>query len=1168
MQFTPEQIEAIERRTGNLLLEASAGSGKTSVLVERFARSVVEDGVEVGAILAITFTEKAAAELRVRIRQRLRDLGDAAAARAAEGAFISTIHGFCARILRAGALTAGLDPRFTVLEETLAGQLSDLAFERALESLGAQGPDAQELIASLSPADLREAIVSLHGELRASGQLAPRLPELAPAPELGPLQTVLLAVAAEAARELGAHAGPSASVVSALESLQRCEAVLAVAEPWPGELDIAALPKGNAHALATDTCQEYRAALERFREACRARRAVGVHRHLGYLLERFGVEYALLKREHSGVDFEDLELMARELLRSDAALRERMRGRFTQVMVDELQDTNRVQLELIELVCAENLFTVGDAQQSIYGFRHADVGRFEALGARRAEAGERATLTVNFRSRPELIEALNLAFEGVLGQRFRRLNAGRGDRSATEPAVELLLIDKDGDWEGGQAAVWRVAEARALAERVDELIQRGASPRDVVVLTRAGTDLRTYEQALEERGVPTYVIGGRGYWGHPQVIDLLAYLRVLANPLDEEALFTVLISPLAGLSLDGLVILVAAAREQGSSVWGVIQGALAELEDLSQEDQTRLRSFRSWLSAERAASAYHGVHRLIDRALGASGYELEILALSGGIRRMANVRKLMRLGREHEEQHGPDLRGFLDFVHARGLGDDRTDGELDPRESEAPVESEALDAVRLMTIHRAKGLEFPIVAVADLGRGPRYVREVVRVGQGGRFGIQLSEPGSGRREPALELESLASEQRERDAEEEKRLFYVAMTRARERLILSGAASFAKWSSSGGPPVGWIAEAFVPDIAERLKAVTEAAEAGLQVTERGIRLSLMRGPASVCEPPHGSVSPSGAPDGAAATGPAAPVPAAAAAGGGAAAGDGAAAAATGTGLRLSYSALAEYDRCGYRYYVERELGLPPRPEAGGGSEGGAGNGAAHPSRQESSGALRAAARGQLVHTVLQQVDFRRPTAVPSASLPEARGAGAQETDELDRLVGELLDSELARRLAAAATIRREERFAFLLGAGRTLLTGTFDVLARERDGTTVIVDYKSDRLRGEDPQVLVGRAYLAQRRLYALAALRSGAAAVEVIHVFLEAPGRPVRARFSPRDGQRLEAELQSEVSAIAAGQFEVTPLPQRSICAGCPAQGGLCSWPLALTRRESPERLF
>ena len=223
--------------------------------------------------------------------------------------------------------------------------------------------------------------------------------------------------------------------------------------------------------------------------------------------------------------------------------------------------------------------------------------------------------------------------------------------------------------------------------------------------------MRTYERALEERGVATYLIGGRGYWAHPQVLDLVAYLQALANPRDEESLYTVLASPLVGVSLDALVVLAAAAKTRQQDPFTALIDGAGELESLEVSDRDALAHFVAWFEAERALVPRLGLEELIDRVLERTGYDLWVLGRSGGRRRLANVRKLMRLAREHEAQHGSDLRAFLDTVAQRVHGSDA-------RESEAPVEGEALDAVRLMTIHRSKGLEFDTVCVADLGRAP------------------------------------------------------------------------------------------------------------------------------------------------------------------------------------------------------------------------------------------------------------------------------------------------------------------------------------------------------------------------------------------------------------------------------------------------------------------
>jgi ATP-dependent exoDNAse (exonuclease V) beta subunit len=736
-----------------------------------------------------------------------------------------------------------------------------------------------------------------------------------------------------------------------------------------------------------------------------------------------------------------------------------------------------------------------------------------------AAAGRRATLQTNFRSRAEILTVINRAFGAALGNRFQPLRAGRAEPPAGGPRVELLLADREADWAqapDGLAAPWRLAEARLLADRVAELIGGGAAPGDVVVLTRASTDLRAYEKALEAHAVPTYLIGGRGYWSHPQVIDMVAYLRLLANPRDEEALYTVLASPLVGVSYDTLVLIGAEARAQGRDPWWLLSQPDGGLAGIEGDERGRAEGFVAWASQERVAAPRRGVEELLERAVEHTGYDLAVLALPGGQRRLANLRKLMRLGREHELTEGPGLRGFLDAARHRARGAGYGGG---GREGEAPVESDSLDAVRLMTIHRAKGLEFKVVCVADLGRGPWRSAEVVRVSADGRVGLRIARPGSGGREPALAYEELGDEQRAREAAEERRLYYVAATRAQERLIFTGAARLDKWGvPNGGAPISWLGPALVPD----LPALVEAGEreyegvafrvvrpedqpetAGDGAGRGGSRRSLPPRSAAVSAPPPRPV-------------PSPPVPSS-----------------------LSYSALSAYKACGYRFYVERVLGLPP-VESAAGAAGAPG--------------LNAADRGTVVHALLERLDFRRPVVL--SDTPE----------DIAAMVRGFADTATCRRLARARGVQREQPFGFLLDG--TLITGVLDVIARERPGQALVVDYKTDRLDGAEPAAIVAGRYQTQRLVYALAALRDGAREVEVAHVFLERPQAPAVYRVSQEDAPRLQAELRQLVGGLLAGTYAVTETPHRGICSGCPAEGGLCSWPLEMTRRAASDRLF
>ena len=1157
--WTDEQRRAIEQRDGGLLLAANAGSGKTSVMVERVVRAVLDDGVPVSQVLAITFTEKAATELAQRIRAAFLERDQLAAARELETAWISTIHGFCARLLRTHPLLAGLDPRFEVLEAPAADRLFDAAFDRALDGLVAdRGEPVIELIAEHGVAALRTAVRSLHGELRSRGLPA----ALPPAPVVPEPDSAALAAAAAA---LGAElrtAGAGATVGKALAALDRCTALLAApGDPRPRDLAALRLPKGNGHALASDACDAYRAALDAFSRAVADRAALPVRALLDDLLQAVDAGYAVDKHAAGALDFSDLELSARALLASRPDLRRHYAERFRHVLVDEFQDTNPLQIELLSMLDRDRLFTVGDEFQAIYGFRHADVEVFRARRRELAQEGAVATLATNFRSRPELLAALNAAFVPLFGSAFAPLQPGLPEPSDAPPPVELLIVDNArGVWadagivpEGTAppATLWRIAESRVLARRVDELLAGGRERSEIVVLVRATGDLGTYERALEERGIATYVIGGRGYWSRTEVQDLVAHLGVLCNPHDGLALYSLLASPLCGVSADALVLLAAAARRSERPPWEVLTAdpelaGPAPLDALPPDDRARLRAFVPWLQAERAGAGRHALDRLIDRALTATGYDLDLLALPGGQRRLANVRKLLRLAREHEAREGRDLRGFLDEIAAR-----TADRVAEAKEAEAPVEGESLDAVRLMTIHRAKGLEFPVVCVADLGRGvPRDGGALIRVAPDGRVGLRLPAPsGGGDAVEALGYREIGAARELTEAEEERRLFYVAMTRAEELLVLSGGLALDRAIGSGATPIDWIAPALVPDLGDRLAAGEDAGEAVHDLTGRarvrwrvvragtpGLAAADVAGPAE--EPPAvevprvlGEAQPGAVP--------APPEPAVAAH----------------APIELSFSMLEEHDACAYRFELQRLAGLPSLPD-----EDGAGSGPAP--------AVAAALRGTVAHAVLEEHDFAAGTAPGHAAVAaaaEANGLPAEAVDELVRLLGNLGGTALHARLAAEPKLRTEVPFALRLAtrAGEAVVRGVLDLLA-ESDAGALVVDWKTNRLAGRTPEEVVEHGYAVQRLVYALALLRAGAQRVEVAHCFLEAPGELAVARYAAAELPRLEAELAERAAAALAGPWAVTPEPHRELCRGCPARGTLCSHPRELTWRDPP----
>jgi ATP-dependent exoDNAse (exonuclease V) beta subunit len=408
--------------------------------------------------------------------------------------------------------------------------------------------------------------------------------------------------------------------------------------------------------------------------------------------------------------------------------------------------------------------------------------------------------------------------------------------------------------------------------------------------------------------------------------------------------------------------------------------------------------------------------------------------------------------------------------------------------------------------------------------------------------LRLARPGTAARIPALDYKALGEEQAATATAEERRLFYVAMTRARERLILSGAARMDTWARGNqGTPIDWIAPAFVADIAD--DQCSRVTDRGVCVTfvqpEAGDRLSsdraLERGDqvdrmtAEVCaggRAPGLPVPPTAAPV-------SDEVPTAAVS-------------------ALSYSSLELYERCGYRFYIERVLGVPSVDET------------AAQSAADGSHASGAAQRGELVHALLERLNFRNPQAEfsPLEKLPASDAAAVRE------LVERFAASDMCARLAAVTDVRREQSFALELAKGLPLLTGTFDVLAREAPSRLLVVDYKSDRLLGADPEQVLAERYELQRQTYALAALRTGAEVVEVVHLFLERPDAPAGRTFTSTDVPLLEQALSRRAWAILRREFPVAEEPYLALCTGCPAEGGLCSWPRALTRRPAPDRLF
>ena len=1091
-----QQLAAIEE-PGVVFVSAGAGTGKTMVLVERFVRAVCERGLSIDSVLVITYTERAAGELRTRIRERLVELDRHDLARELDGAWISTIHGFCHRLLRAYPLEAGLDPRFRVLDESQGSVLRSEAFTEALGSfLAGRDPERLRLLATYRADGLRSMLGAVYERLRSAGR--PLALPADPPTALDASVAELREVAELTLRLTEPETEGRAQVEHVLELIEA---------PPPAErlLDLSDFRVQGPERERFATYGEGLAAVEHaaLEEIAARDRAL-----LEDLLVEFDAAYTEAKAQESALDFEDLQLQARSLLELNEKIREALQWRFRSVLVDEFQDTNRLQCELIDLVGGEEVFFVGDEFQSIYRFRHADVQVFRE---RRAATTDVLPLTENYRSRPEVLAVVNELFGAEFGETYEPLvAAGTFQTPLFGPAVELLVTDKSTYREG--AVHWRTAEAQHLAHRVRELVDAGeCAPGDVVLLFAAGTDAERYEEALRQQGLPTYRAAGRGYFGQQQVADLTMYLRLLLNRYDDEAVASVLASPFVGVSNDALYLLRRAAGRRP-----LYAGLERELPpELGPRDRRLFEAFRQRYDRLVRVAQTAGLERLCDRIISEHDYDLAVLARWDGRRRYANLRKLARLARSYEELRGPDIEGFLRF-----LFDQEAAG---AKEAEAAAEEEGSDAVRLLTIHSAKGLEFKVVVVADAGRNPEFAaRDEILCLPDGRVGFRIVDPSTGRRHAGAGFEALREQERAADEAESRRLYYVAMTRAIDRLVVSGAVDPAS-TRDARAPIRWILDRLGADL-----GVDGPAEVGVNGTRVLLRVDRRHEEAGEREEPGAAQlelfaagsEPTAreAPE----LSPLLPIPDPP----------------RHRIRRLSYSALALYSRCSYRFYAERLAGLRAVDGAGtvpGGEDG-----------------LAATEIGDAVHVLIEvsapveEVRERVTALYPAAT--------EEDFERVAALVSAWRGSALARRLEAEEGVRVELPFAFEHDG--VLLHGRFDAfcLAARR---ALVVDYKTNRLEDLTPEEALEEDYGLQRLVYALAAFRAGAEEVEVAYVFLERPDEPVAATFAVADVAGLEAELSATIDAIQGGRF--VPTPSEIACAGCPALEVVCAGPRLLS---------
>ena len=780
-----------------------------------------------------------------------------------ESARIDTIHGLCASVLRANAAQAGIDPRFDVLDENESAMLLDdiaddvlAAIKAPLSSLYAHYdsfriddvlkkmslvnaeygpvPDDPEELFRRWEAQWTADVLDARDRLLAKAELA-ELASAGPAPE----EDKLAALVAQYWSYLAQIEGePDAKTVERL--MRNCHDEGAVgnkgsAAAWGG----GAVKKEAARALRDLRGRIKQALGEVGQPPGELDRATAQMLPLWHqLLQQARTAYRMRKQENAQLDFDDLERLTATLLQ-DEQVRERYRkAEFKQLLVDEFQDTNAAQWEIIRSLADPedhgSLFVVGDPKQSIYQFRGADVSVFNRVRKHIAEldTGRELPLSTSFRSHRPLVEQLNALFAEILVRdesspvrdyevEFDKPMSAFRDKPPALPAIEVQLLDSEERDAAGEPLLGRSGrrqsrssedmrrwEAHEIAKRIAEMIagqrpvfdrgqrqERNMDYRDVAILFQSMTNVTLYEDALKAQGIPFLTIAGRGYFERQEIWDMLDLLRFLHDPADDLSLATVLRSPMFAFSDDLLFALRLLGDEDAEPraplpLWQALHAAVENnVPAVTDADLPLLRQALGALQDLRRLAGKVTISELLRRALALTNYLTILTGLPGGDRLRGNVEKLLQLAEDSSRITLGKFTRYLADLSAR-----------EAREGEATLEPG--NAVRLMTVHASKGLEFPLVILADASweRG-NWGAPTVQADP--NYGLSCSmysaesnayENGFAHRRN-LKLLAL------KEAAERKRLLYVAATRAQDYLLVSGAAKRDRDGKFAGR--GWL-----------------------------------------------------------------------------------------------------------------------------------------------------------------------------------------------------------------------------------------------------------------------------------------------------------------------------------------------------------------------------
>lgn len=872
--FKGRQEQAATEPNAAIAVTAGAGSGKTLSLVGRYLH-LLEQGYLLRSILAITFTEKAAREMRGRIRkalvhtspdkeitakENLKNLGDLGVLSAQNGygdsnidsARIGTIHSLCAEILRTYPAEAGLDPAFGVLEEGLAAALQVASIDAAL-AWAASDPGAAALFGDFKEGDLRRILGAL---------LSRRLDvSLLPKSEGSGVRNVF---EASLSAYLATHLD-SADWIHALDDLAACrsavpddklelarQSVLAcwdevqsvrAARNWDGVLSgLTDLRKATSTQGKKDNWtdietprdamselrQVYDENLKFLAEKSRFSLDEKVAAHLPSiqrLFEQVLAEYQRRKDKRQVLDFDDLEGLTAHLLAENPAVCARLQSGLRAVLVDEFQDTNDRQRQIVyaltgfspppagerpgeRVEATVDLFIVGDSKQSIYRFRNADVTVFRQVQADvQAVGGALIDLDLTFRAHKGLLDSLNPLLAPILGESddlgrpyavpFAPLRAYRQSparETIQPPFIEFHLGLGENAEEG------RTAAAQALARRLYQLhADEGFGWGEMALLFRSSTAYTVYENAFEQSGIPFVTVAGRGFYDRPEIRDLLNILTAVADPADELALVGLLRSPAFALT-DAEIYCLRFPEEinhkerqerektpESLSIHSALHGSKlpAHIRACAILDELRTLAGRT-----PAAS-------VLKRLLDLTGYRAIFASAPNGGRMLRNVEKLLADAHRSRLVSLPDFLAYVQTLRDVGLREGEAPADPSTNSGQAPS-TNSRGAVQLMTVHKAKGLEFPLTVMADAAYEHR--------GAGGKVqltpnGLLLDLKDNDFHSTAWQLGSRIED--DRDEAEDARLLYVAATRAKEKLLVSGHVKRKKDSSL--TLTGWLGQ---------------------------------------------------------------------------------------------------------------------------------------------------------------------------------------------------------------------------------------------------------------------------------------------------------------------------------------------------------------------------